>query len=314
MAPIERSIEKSARRYSDDNVEAAWELFEDKDYASALDRAMAAITSDEARESSLPDSAPYEIACMILRRQVRLAEEQDLLRRFFHRQLGSDVTREHIIALAVPPWENMATARVTLVDDDESTSHTPGQRPRPATWEMAARFARVTERLEKKPETNEERLARALTALPNEYAFMEAAVCIRKIISDAIKKRNDPREELFRLYRLAQQHAFLYGLYRLGWDHPENKIDSRAGLYPHVAAEMATEADMEAIIGPYQEVGYQYLPLLNKTDIKRLVTAFGDPSDHVMPRERNKKLWERYRKEARRMKREMFADTHVGNL
>ena len=103
-------------------------------------------------------------------------------------------------------------------------------------------------------------------------------------------------------------------MYRLGWDHPENKIDSRAGLYPHVAAEMATEADLEAVIGPYREVGYQYLPLLNKTDIKRLVTAFGEPSGHVMPRERNKKIWERYRKEARRLKREMFAHTPVGDL
>lgn len=299
LVSFNADIEEPPRRYSDDHLAAAWELFDDRDYEAALDRAHAAIAGDEARGSDKPDSAPYEVACMILRRKVRLAEERDLLLRFFRRQIGPEVTREQILALSAPSWEVMAATAPEAV---------LGQRPRPAPWQMASRFARVVERLEKQPDSNEERLARALAELPNEAAFTEAAISLRKIISEMAKKRLDLREELRRLHRFAQQHAFFYAI---RWDHPDASADLRLGLLPHVAAGMASAADLDALVLPYDEVGYEHLPLLNKTDVKRLVTAFGAPSAHCVPRERHQKIWEGYRREVRRLKRTGFRPVYA---
>ena len=197
------------RYYDDEDLQAAWELFETKNYEAALARALTAVTRDEARRDGGPDGLAYELACMILRRQAFLNEEHELLWRYFRRSLGPGVTAEQIIALAVPPWGVGGARAVQVVDDDQDgLPPISSRRPQPQQWEMAARVARVTERLEKKPETNEERLARALTALPSEAAFTEVAVCIRKTIMDRVKAHQDVRDCVLRLHRIAQQHAF----------------------------------------------------------------------------------------------------------
>jgi hypothetical protein len=295
----------TSRLFDDHELQVAWELFERKEYKSALARALAAVTRDEARGASASDSLPYEIACMILRRESRLMEEKELLWRYFRRVLGRDATTEQVVALSVQVW-HPGTAQALYANlhaKNDAGLHTHGRHPSPAMWEMAARFVRVTERIEKPRETNEQRLVRALMGLPNEAAFLEVAICIRKNIVERAKRGDDTDDELLRLHRLAQQHAFFYGMYRLGWDHPENKADARVGLYPHVGAAMATASDLEAILLPYQEIGYEHLPLLNKTDAGRLTAAFGDPAGHAVPRERHKRIWERYRRESRRAKR-----------
>lgn len=302
VAPIAADSESRivSRLFDDDDLQAAWELFEKKNYEPALAYAMAAVIKDDVRENGEPDSLPYEIACMLLRRQGKLIEEHDLLWQYFRRTLGDKVTADQIIALATPSFESGPV--LTEYVEDGSVVHSDAfRRPRPAVWQMAARFVRLKERLEKKTETNDDRLARALTALPAEAAFVEAAVCIRRLIADKAKARQDTRNELLRLHGLGQQHSFLYGSYRLGWDHVENKMDADAGLYPHVAAVLATRAELDAILLPYRDAGYLNLPLLNKTDIKRLVTAFGDPAEHVSPRERNREIWNRYREKARQI-------------
>jgi hypothetical protein len=288
------------RDFSDDDLQAAWDFFEKKSYDPALSRALAAVVKNEGGGSAAPDSLPYELACRILRRKARLTEERDLLLRFFYRILGSDATAGDITALAVPPWDGTFTVHIVQPAQGGYETLERGLRPRPAIWEMAARFVRVTQRIDQIPEANEERLARALIALPNESAYKDAAVCIRKIIAETAKKHEDTGDELMRLHRLAQQHAFLYGTYRLGWDHPENRADARAGLFPHVIAAMTTAADLEAIILPYQEIGYQHLTLLNNTDAKRMVAAWGTPNSHAAPRERHRNIWERYRREIAR--------------
>jgi DNA polymerase-3 subunit epsilon len=299
---VDSQISKQAtRNYSNEHLSAAWELFEDKDYVSALERAYLAIRDDVEKLGSLPDGRPYEIACMILRRQVRLSEEQELLWEYFRRVLGPEVTRDQIFALSVPSWETWGSGRA---DSEAAILPALGQRPNPERWELATRFARVTERLEKSVEPNEERLQRALNTLPIEESFKEAAICIRKLIADKMRKHEDPRNELTHLHKLAQQHAFLN--FQFGAGHPEQAADHRAWLWSHVAAEIATQDDLNAIVGSYQQVGYQYLPLLNKTDTKRLIKVFGEPTAHIIPRENNKMIWERYRKEARRQKRGIY--------
>jgi DNA polymerase-3 subunit epsilon len=139
------------RMFEDDNLQIAWELFQKKDYETALAHALESVTEDESQGKKDADGLGYELSCMILRRKGRLEEERTLLWRYFQRKLGSDITAEKIVALAVPPWGNSATAR-TLTTSRIPNEHMPvvsGYRPHPAVWEMAARYIRVVERLEK---------------------------------------------------------------------------------------------------------------------------------------------------------------------
>jgi DNA polymerase III subunit epsilon len=87
------------RSYLDDDLQAAWELFEAKDYAPALAHAMAAVERDAAAGGS-PDGLCYELASFILRRCNRNDEDRDLLMRFFRRALGPDVTPKRIEEIA----------------------------------------------------------------------------------------------------------------------------------------------------------------------------------------------------------------------
>ncbi len=289
------------RYYDDDNLQAAWELFQEKDYEPALARALDVVFHDKSQTAD-PETLAYELACVILRRQNRLKDEQNLLWLYFRRCVGLNVTAEQIISLAVPPWQ-AGNLRLLTEDEEqefeETFSSKTYRRPVPETWVMAERFKRVTNRLGKKLETNDERLVRCLAALPNEDAFLEVAVCLRKVITERVRTNQDMRNELLHLHAIAQQHASLYGTYRLGWDHPENKADARAGLYPRVVATMTTADDLKSILLPYDEVGYLHLTLLNKTDVQRLKLVFGEPAKHAAPRERHKGIWERYRRELR---------------
>jgi hypothetical protein len=297
------------RYYSDDDLQSAWELFEAKDYDAALARARSAVerTGRNARELN---GLATELACMILRRCRELTAEQELLWAYFRRSLGSQVTAANIVALAVPPWE---AGNVRLLEeydvipqdhtDQEPRSLETRLRPAPAMWEMATRFQRVTQRLEKEPERNEDRLTTALARLPDEDAFKVAAICVRKLVADHFRTGQNPRNELLRLHVLAQQHAFLYGRYKLGWNENENRKDAKIGLYPHVAARIATAAELDAIVLPFREAGYAHLPLLNGTDVKRLVKALGEPAAHIDPRKENAKLWASYRRRCRDQRR-----------
>lgn len=136
--------------FKNNPLEGAWALFERKEYERALKLALSAIYDDEIQANKPPDTLPYEIACMVLRRKTRLVEERDLLLRLFRRIYGSDVAYDQIIACAVPPWGSSATARIV----SDSANKTPDLnvtdcfRRQPAIWEMAARFTRVIERLE----------------------------------------------------------------------------------------------------------------------------------------------------------------------
>ena len=70
------AYQEAERFYNDDDLQAAWELFEEKDYNAALTRAMAAVIHNEAHAESTPDGLSYELACMILRRRSRLPEDK----------------------------------------------------------------------------------------------------------------------------------------------------------------------------------------------------------------------------------------------
>jgi hypothetical protein len=54
---------------------------------------------------------------------------------------------------------------------------------------------------------------------------------------------------------------------------------------------LATSEGRQRVREPYRVIGYQHLPLLIKTDIKRLVAAFGEPDTHEKRRERHANIW-----------------------
>ena len=86
------------------------------------------------------------------------------------------------------------------------------------------------------------------------------------------------------LYQFAQQHAFLY----------EEFFDKRLGYPVHVVVEHIPRDDLKSIWAPYDEVGYQFMPLLKKSDIRRLVRQRGEPNTHASMRKTLNAKWEGY--------------------
>ena len=300
-------LEDRDRSYDDLDLEAAWRHFEAKRYDQALVRAKVAIARDEALDGPIVNSLGYGLAAMILRRVRRHEEERDLLATFLRRAVERDPTREEIGILCLDPWSSEYQRRAsegTLVTAKPTPEGVLGRRPPPRVNELAQRLHTLLESLEAVPETHEERLARCRTAPPMDHVLKELAVCLRKEFS--VRQKKDPAgtsEILGELHVAAQRHAFLHVYqgtsYPGGSDDPEWKKDVRLCLWGHTAVEVATPADLDEVVLEYREVGYLGLTLLNKTDVARLVAAFGEPDTHLNVRLTHMKVWERLRRAAR---------------
>lgn len=116
----------------------------------------------------------------------------------------------------------------------------------------------------------------------------------------------DANSLLEQLHGLAAEHAFLYGTMRLAWQHPANKYDHDCGLWVPMVQSLATTEHRHRVREPYRLIGYLHVPLLIKTDIKRLVAAFGEPDTHAKPRERHADIWTGYRRAARAAKNQAY--------
>jgi hypothetical protein len=81
--------------------------------------------------------------------------------------------------------------------------------------------------------------------------------------------------------------------------HYETPYDEELRFPVHVIVDEIPATDLELIKSPYTEIGYKFLPLLKKTDIRRLVEAYGEPRSHVSMRERFRERWEGYRDAAK---------------
>lgn len=187
-----------------------------------------------------------------------------------------------------------------------------GRRPAPTVAELAGRLLELLADLEKVPEAAGQRLARCRAAPPYEHALKELAVCLRKEFAALRRSDADAGAVLLReLHDAAQRHAFLHGPYPLGGNDSGAIKDARLVLYGHLATSLATPDDLDEVVLDYREVGYRHLPLLNATDVKRLVAAFGEPDRHLNVRERHAKVWERIRRAARARKRALNARRHL---
>lgn len=114
-----------------------------------------------------------------------------------------------------------------------------------------------------------ERLALAIDNLPLPGAFSEAAVAVRSIIREKRKRKDDYQEELALLYWLAAIASFSV---------PYSTLLSEPGFNILVTIPKDIVKELPFT---YTELGYRHLSLLNKTDAKWLVAAWGEPTMHT---------------------------------
>ena len=287
--------------YDDEDLQAAYDLFEGKDYAAALNRVMIAVERSAAR--SKPDPDPWYVASQIYVRTKRYAEDRELLWRYCRLTIGPSVTITEIEALAASRF-----GYVAVVEDDDDAEQDSVH----SHFMMAQRLVNAEKRVAVVKASPDEaramtktRLEDALKALPAENAYQEAAKALRKMFAERVN--GDGKDLLEQLHGLAAEHAFLYGTMRLGWQHPANN-DHDCGLWVTTVQSLAKPEDRQRVREPYRVIGYQHLPLLTKTDVKRLVVAFGEPGAHEKPRERYADIWASYRRAARAAREQIYGD------
>jgi hypothetical protein len=128
------------------------------------------------------------------------------------------------------------------------------------------------------------RLALAWENLPYPAAFRHAAVAIRSLLKGSLADGQDIGPLLDRLYGLAALENFLF-------DEPALPN----GLGP--AFNVAEGIPKETLAGlefPYDEIGYEKLPLLSKSDVKLLVSRWGEPRRHRSARRYRYEDWQRF--------------------
>ena len=126
----------------------------------------------------------------------------------------------------------------------------------------------------------EARLTVAQDYQPLPAAFREAAIALRALIRERRKSKREYKDFLLGLYRTAATENFLLGTPYL------------EGIGPgfNIAADIPRDVWQQLEL-PYEEIGYEKLELLNKTDVKWLVEAWGEPSTHQIAQQFHKALW-----------------------
>jgi DNA polymerase III epsilon subunit len=266
--------------YENPLLEKAWRAFQAKDYDQALEFTAEVIAADLGKEASVIDARSYELAAMISRRLKRLDTERDILLTYFRRAVRSDIRMEEITELAEPP----PVFLLSESEVEEIEFSRDGYRPVPRIWEMAARLLRVIEL----GNPVQDRLLRALKAIPSPFGYEEAAICLRKIIADKEARGESIVRDLDALYGFAQQHAFLY----------EEFFDKNLGYPVHVIVDRVPRNELRNLRAAYDVVGYKDLALLKKIDIRRLVAENGEPSNHASMRDILGAQWEQYHRAA----------------
>lgn len=126
------------------------------------------------------------------------------------------------------------------------------------------------------------RLLLALENLPLPASFREGAIAIRSIIREKRKVKANYEEELALLYWLAAINSFSI---------PYSEVLETPG---YNVIETIPGAKLKALQFSYNDLGYEALVLLNKTDIKWLIEALGEPKHHSTLHEIHIDLWREY--------------------
>ena len=109
----------------------------------------------------------------------------------------------------------------------------------------------------------------ALDHLPLPAAFRNAAVSTRALIRMVKKIQETSERELTLLYWLAAIRSFMLDYAPRLKEPGFNVVESIPGRY------------LCSLPYTYSELGYRELSLLNKTDVKWLTEAWGEPISHT---------------------------------
>lgn len=126
------------------------------------------------------------------------------------------------------------------------------------------------------------RLATALENLPLPAAFREGCVAARMLIRKFGIQTAEGQEMLKLLYWLAAVESFMLDYAPVLQQPGFNVMESIPGSV------------MRELPFTFDQLGYDRLPLLNKTDKKWLVDAHGPPSAHRTLNDLHRSLWDRF--------------------
>lgn len=127
-----------------------------------------------------------------------------------------------------------------------------------------------------------ERLKLAIENLPLPAAFREAAIAIRALIRERIKKNEDFADELALLYWLAAVESF--GV-------PYSEYLQQPGFN---VLQSIPGAVIKCLPFSYSQLGYKHLRLLNKTDVKWCVARWGESLDHTTLNKLHAETWRKF--------------------
>lgn len=126
------------------------------------------------------------------------------------------------------------------------------------------------------------RLRLAMDNLPLPRAFREAAVAIRFMIRSKRKVGENYEDELGLLYWLAAIESFML-------EYAERLQEPGFNVVESMPGRLVRSLRIE-----YNDLGYEKLELLNKTDVKWLTTAWGQPRSHTTLNQAYRGLWDEY--------------------
>ena len=99
-------------------------------------------------------------------------------------------------------------------------------------------------------------------------AFREAALGLRAIIRDKAKNKQSFEKELTELYKIAVWQSF-----SMPYSERTKMVGYR--ILERIPGSVIANLDYD-----YQDIGYEKLELINKTDAKKLVELWGEPNGH----------------------------------
>jgi len=142
----------------------------------------------------------------------------------------------------------------------------------------------------------EKRYALAMDQLPLPAGFREAAIALRALIRNKRKAKEDCETELKQLYHLAAIRSFMLD-YSTVLQQPGYNI--MASIPGGIINELPYS---------YETLGYEQLDLLNKTDRKWLIDAWGEPKGHTTLNTMHRALWDANEQKVQGSQQSRFRD------